>query len=166
MAACNSVGRSLTRDLLSGSQLAKIGSYLGMIMIFIIATAPTLGGYIQSSLNWHWVFIFFLGYSIFVWLFTYATLPETNTFLNPHATKISSIIKNYYTVLTNKTFLGYSICVCCAYAGIIAYVTAAPFLFQNTLGLTPVQFGWLALWWEDQYSLVCFLTVNLYSNMV
>lgn len=144
VAVCNSVGRSLTRDLLSGSHLARISSHLGMIMVFVTATAPTLGGYIQHYFDWRAVFGFLFVYTTFIWLFTWKVLPETNIHLNPEATKIKTVLRNYFILLTNKTFLGYTLCVSAAYAGIIAYVTEAPFLLQTIVGLTPVQFGWLA----------------------
>ena len=41
--------------------------------------------------------------------------------------------------------MGNAFCGAIAYSGIIAYITAAPFLLQSTLHLSPVQFGWLAL---------------------
>ena len=69
---------------------------------------------------------------------------ETNQHLNPEATRIKVIAHNYFSLLRSKTFLGYTLCVSCAYAGLIAYITAAPFLFQNVLGLTSIEFGWLA----------------------
>lgn len=40
---CNSVGRSLDRDLFTDRVLAKIGSYVGIVSIFIMAASPTLG---------------------------------------------------------------------------------------------------------------------------
>lgn len=144
VAVCNSVGRSLIRDLVSGHQMARLGSHLGMIMVFITATAPTIGGYLQQYFNWNGVFLFLFLYGCFVLFMLWKKLPETNLTLNPDATKPKVVVRNYYLLLTSRSFLGYTLCVCCAYAGIIAYVTAAPFLLQTGVGLTPVQFGWLA----------------------
>lgn len=144
VAACNSVGRSLTRDLLKGNHLAKFSSQLGMIMVFAIATAPTLGGYIQHYFDWRGVFLFLTLYTVLVWLFIWKFLPETNKFLNPEATRIKVIARNYLNLLSSKTFLGYAICVSCAYAGLIAYVTEGPFLFQTVLSVSPIEFGWFS----------------------
>lgn len=144
VAVCNSVGRSLVRDLMTGPRLAKISSYLGMIIVFVTATAPTLGGYIQHYFNWRVVFLFLFAYTVLVWFFTWKVLPETNLNLDPHATTPKKLIKNYLTVITNKTFLSYTLCVTFAYAGIISYVTSGPFLLQTVIGLTPVEYGWFA----------------------
>lgn len=144
VAVCNSVGRSLIRDLVSGSHLAKLGSHLGMVMVLITTLAPTLGGYIQHYFNWHGVFLFLFLYGCLVFFFLWTQLPETNRSFNVEATQFKVIIQNYKQLLTSRAFMGYTLCVCCAYAGLIAYVTAAPFLLQSRLGLTAVQFGWLA----------------------
>ena len=52
---------------------------------------------------------------------------------------------NYFTLLRSKTFLGYALCACFACAGLIAYLTITPFLFQDVLGLSPVEFGQLTI---------------------
>lgn len=143
--ACNSVGRSLTRDMLSGAHLARFGSHLGMISVFVVALAPTIGGYIQHYFEWRAIFFVLFIYSFIIWIIIWRALPETNANLNADATKLNVILRNYRILLTNKTFMGYSLCACFAYAGLISYFTSAPFLLQNIVGLTPVQFGWLSL---------------------
>lgn len=144
VAVCNSVGRSIVSDLITGSHLAKLSSHLGMIMVFVTATAPTLGGYIQYYFNWRIVFLILLLYTSVIWLLTWWILPETNTRQNPKAIRPIALIHNYWAVIRHPQFLGYTLCVSAAYAGIIAYVTTGPFLLQNIIGLTPIQYGWLA----------------------
>jgi len=158
MGACGSVGRPLLRDILSGGQLAKLGSNMGMINVFVVASAPALGGYLQHYLGWRAIFFALFIYSSFVFLLTWKWLPESNFHLNPHATKLNFLIKNYRTVLTNKTFLGYSLCSSFSFAGLIAYATVAPFLLQSVVGLTPVQFGWLS------FLIACSLFISMYLN--
>ena len=41
--------------------------------------------------------------------------------------------------------MGYVFCTAATFAATIAFNTAAPFLFQETLGLTAIAYGWLAL---------------------
>lgn len=142
--ACNSVPRALSRDILSGNQLAKLSSQMSMITVLMIASSPALGGYILHYLGWHAVFIFLVLYNLFIWSWIYHKLPETNQHLNLEATKISVMIKNYFILLKNKSFLGFSICASCPYAGIMAFITSGPFLMQSVVGLTPVEYGWLS----------------------
>lgn len=140
---CNSVGRSLIRDLFTDRMLAKIGSYVGVVSIFIMAASPTLGGYIQEHVGWRANFLFLIIFGVLVWFMTLYILPETNKHLNPDATKFKVMKLNYSTLLCSKVFLGYTLCACFAFAGLVAYLTISPFLFQNELGLSPLEFGQL-----------------------
>lgn len=138
---CNSVGRSLVRDLFTDRLLAKIGSYVGVVSIFIMAASPTLGGFIQEQAGWRANFLFLLVFGVLVWILAFSILPETNKQLNPEATKIQVMARNYFTLLRSKAFLGYTLCACFAFAGMVSYLTIAPFLFQGVLGLSPLEFG-------------------------
>lgn len=140
---CNSVGRSLIRDLFTDRMLAKIGSYVGVVSIFIMAASPTLGGYLQEHVGWRANFLFLIVLGLIVWSMILYLLPETNKHLNPDATKLKIMKLNYCTLLGSKVFLGYTLCACFAFAGLVAYLTISPFLFQNELGLSPLEFGQL-----------------------
>ena len=138
---CSSVGRSLIRDLFADRLLAQIGSYVGVVSIFIMAASPTLGGYIQEHFGWRSNFLFLIIFGLIVWVLAMIILPETNKNLNPKATQIKVMRANYLSLLRSKVFLGYTLCACFACAGLVSYLTIAPFLFQNVLGLSPLQFG-------------------------
>lgn len=142
---CNSVGRSLVRDLFTDKALAKVGSYVGIVSIFIMVASPTLGGYIQEHFGWRANFLFLFCFGLIIWLLVLYKLPETNKNLNPEATKFKVMQVNYFTLLRSNVFLGYTLCACFAYAGIVSYLTIAPFFFQDVLGYTPVEFGQLTV---------------------
>ncbi len=142
---CSSVGRSLVRDLFTDKKLAKVGSYVGIVSVFIMVASPTLGGYIQEHFGWRANFLFLLVFGIFVWCLALRVLPETNKHLNPDAIKFKVMRANYLSLLRSNVFLGYTLCSCFACAGIISYLTIAPFLFQDGFGLSPVEFGQLTI---------------------
>ncbi len=144
LAACNAIGRALLRDVLSGTHLARIGSLMGMVMVFVMTASPTLGGYLQKYFSWRATFLVLSAYTAIVWLILYFKLPETNRNLNPTATRIKMMAQNYSLLIRNSSFLSYTLCASFAYAGILSYLTAAPFILQKVVGLTPVQFGWLS----------------------
>ncbi|MCE0724720.1 MULTISPECIES: multidrug effflux MFS transporter [Legionella] len=143
--SCSSVGRSLIRDLFADKYLSKIGSYVGVVSTFLLVASPIWGGFIQEHFGWraNFLFIFIVGFVF--WFFILWALPETNKNLNPDATKIRVIQQNYCALLRSKIFLGYTLCACFACAGLVAYLTIAPFLFQNVLGLSPLEYGQLSI---------------------
>lgn len=101
---CNSVGRSLARDLLSDRLLAKVGSYVGMVSVVILALSPTLGGYIQEYWGWRANFSILFVAALVIWTLTLCYLPETNQHLNPHATQLKVMKSNYFILMLAKIF--------------------------------------------------------------
>ncbi|QEY52546.1 multidrug effflux MFS transporter [Legionella longbeachae] len=143
--SCSSVGRSLMSDLFKDRYLSKISSYVGVVSTVLLVASPIWGGFIQEYFGWraNFLFIFIVGLSF--WIFILLALPETNKNLNPNATKVNVLYENYYSLLRSRIFLGYTLCACFACSGLVAYITIAPFLFQNVLGLTPLEYGQLSI---------------------
>lgn len=142
---CSSVGRSIVRDLYTDKILAKIGSYIGMVCIFIMVASPSLGGFFQERYGWRSNFLFLVAFGLLILALAWIVLPETNKKLNPSATQFKVMFSNYKQLLNSKTFLGYTLCACAAYGGIVSYLSIAPFLFQDVLGLSPMEFGQLTI---------------------
>ncbi|MCD6046154.1 MAG: emrD [Gammaproteobacteria bacterium] len=143
--ACNSVGRSLIRDLVSGHYLSRLGGQMGMASSFMVAVAPAIGGYIQHYTSWRVSFVVIFIYASIVLALLWHSLPETHKKPDPQAIHFKRLVHNYGQLLASPVFLGNAFCAAIAYSGIIAYITASPFLLQTTLKISPVQFGWLAL---------------------
>ncbi len=142
---CSSVGRSLLRDLVSGHYLSRLAGQMGMASSFMVAVAPTIGGYIQYYTSWRMSFVVVFVYAATVLMMLWYALPETHQNPDPSAIRFKGLVHNYGQLFRNPVFMGNAFCGAIAYSGIIAYITAAPFLLQSTLHISPVQFGWLAL---------------------
>lgn len=142
---CNSVFRAILRDRFTGHKMAQAGSYVGMFYTLALAIAPPIGGYIQHSFGWraNFLFVTIVVLSIFLMLAFY--LPESHLNKDPDAIRFKNILRNYFTLFTSPLFLGYAALSSIAFSGIIAYFTVGPFLLQNIVGLTPVQFGWVSI---------------------
>ena len=136
------LGRAIMRDVLSGKNLAKIGSVFGLFTTIVVGSAPILGGYFQHYLGWRSVFIFLSVYSILLWIVIFIFLRETNTHAKKNKLNLSDVFAKYWTLLKNRVFLGYVLCTTFACSGLIAFYTMSPFLLQNRVGLSPVAYGW------------------------
>lgn len=139
------VFRAILRDAYSGNDLSQRGSYISIGISFCIAAAPTLGGYIQSILGWRFNFIFIAIYTVLVFLFVLIFFQETNLLFNPKATRPKELIAKYRVLLKSPIFIGYVGCAMMSFAGIGAYLATSPFLFQVILNLSPIAYGWLAI---------------------
>ncbi len=138
------IARAAMRDVYSGDKLAHVGSFLPVGTAALLAGAPALGGYVQTYLGWRVNFMFLLLITILVVFMIFRWLPETNRKLNPSALKPTIFLKNYFHLLKSPIFLGYVACASLSFGGLFAYFATSPFLFEEVLGLTPVQYGWLA----------------------
>ncbi len=145
MGAGNALARAIQRDVYSGDGLAHFGSLTAIGSASLMAAAPTLGGYIQHFLGWRATFIFLLLYTLYGLLSVWFWLPETNKHPNPSALQRKVFFGHYLHLMKNPIFLGYSGCASLSFAGFSAYFASSPFLFETLLGLTPVEYGWLAL---------------------
>lgn len=142
----NALFRAIMRDTFSGERMSQVASFIGIVFALMPALAPIVGGYIEASLGWRANFIFLAILVICVWLVVWHWLPETNKKLDPTATQINVVFKNYFILLTHRAFMSHTTLASLGVAGIVAYITASPFLFQTILGLSPVQYGWLAIY--------------------
>lgn len=142
---CNGLFRAVLRDSFSGAKMSRVGSYAGMFYTIAFALAPIFGGYIQYYLGWRENFLF-ITFVVFTITFALSVmLPETNLKLDITATRAKIVLRNYASLIASPHFLGYTFISSLAFSGLIAYYTAAPFLMQNVIGLSSVEFGWLSL---------------------
>ena len=91
------------------------------------------------------MFVALLAYNILLFILAWAFLPETNGNSNRQATQLKTMVKNYKLLFSDKNFLAYAACSSAALAGLIVYSTISPFLLQDVMGLSVIQYGWLAI---------------------
>lgn len=135
--------RASVSDYFTGMALAKQMSIMTMLMPLVLATAPTIGGFLQEHFHWQAVFIFLIGYMTILILLI-AITPES--LKSPTNEKASQIFSKYCSHLKNRLFLIYGINFVLPSLGFFAYLTASPFLFQEVIGLSPAQYGSLSLY--------------------
>lgn len=153
------IGRAIVRDVYGRERAAKVLSYLGVAFAVSPAVMPIIGGYLQVWFGWRAVFLFLSAVAGSV-LFTVAfILEETNRNPDRRALDIAGIGRNYRMLLGSAEYLGYAFSVAFVFAGLMAYIATSPFLFIDTFGLSPDQYGLLAM-----FNVTGFLAGNLTSG--
>jgi Bcr/CflA subfamily drug resistance transporter len=137
------LARTIASDSFKGTKRAKVTASLSFVWSIVPMIAPLLGSYIQQYFNWRMNFIFLFVYVSAGFILFWRYLPETHTDRNIHALHIKTLARNYVDLFTNKIFLSGCFCVMLLNVTFFAYSTASPFLFQDRLQTTPVQYGWL-----------------------
>lgn len=139
--ACAALWRSIFRDVFTGEELAKVGSYLVIFIMFIVPAAPALGGYLQSFFGWRANFAFMLIYTGVALLAILLGFKETSQHHRLERLKFPFIGKTYLELLTSRLFMGITVCTFLSYGGFFAWFVAGPVLLIKGVGLTPVDFG-------------------------
>lgn len=141
--ACAALWRSIFRDIFTGEELAKYGSYLVVFVMFIVPAAPVLGGYLQDSYGWRACFAFMSIYTV-VALFAIARgFKETNKHHHIERLKLSYIVKTYSSLLISPVFMGITLCTFLSYGAFFTWFVSGPVLLIEGIGISPVAFGWI-----------------------
>ena len=144
--SCACLWRSIFRDSFNSAQIAKYGSYLGIMMTLMITSTPTLGGYLSNSFGWKASFLAIIIYTSMTFLLVFFTFKETSTHHNKERLNIRFCIHTYGVLLSSPIFMGYAICTFLTYGALFSWIIISPVLLIDTMGITPIKFGWLSLW--------------------
>jgi Bcr/CflA subfamily drug resistance transporter len=140
-AAISVLFRASFRDVFTGEELVKAFSFVAIIWSLTPILAPIAGGFIQTYIGWKMNFIVQVVLAAAVLALVIARFPETQSKQHKQNLHLRSIIKNYKTLLTSRNFLGFSLIALVALGFLFGFSTAAPFILQTHLGLTPIQYS-------------------------
>lgn len=141
--ACNALFRAIMRDSFSGSRLAKIASFMGIIYPVVFGISPTLGGYIQEIAGWRYSFVFASIIIVLSLLAVMVYLPETNQYKDTVTLSLKKILVQYGKLLVHPAFMGYTVLSSLAFSGFLCFYAVGPFILENEMGISPSGFGWI-----------------------
>ncbi len=135
--------RSVIPDLFEGPTLYKMMNYMVMSWSIGPIVAPALGGYLQHYFGWQANFYFLAIYSLIAFILIAIYLPETSQHRHPF--QMLTILKRYQEMLLSREYVSGLIINGMLYSVIILFAIVGPFLIQNVLHYSAVQFGHVAL---------------------
>lgn len=133
---------AMIRDLFASSQAAQILSTLTIIMAVAPIAGPFIGGAMLKIGSWHWIFwlLAVIGVAMFLAVFR---LPETLSENKRASGSIWTAFGNYGSLLTNKTFMFYTLSVTFFYVAAYAFITGSPFVYIDYFHVAPEHYGFL-----------------------
>jgi predicted MFS family arabinose efflux permease len=66
--------------------------------------------------------------------------------------------------MTSPIFIGYTFCSLLTYGALLAWLTAGPVLLEKTIGISPVQFGWVYAFSGIAFGIGAFLNSQFVSR--
>ena len=129
------------KDLFTEKEQVKAFAIYGMAIALAPAVAPILGGYIHVLMGWEYNFFLTAVVGVLTAILIFFLLPESTT-PDPHALKLSSIVRGYWSVFTHPVFMIYAGLAGVALGFVYAFVTAAPFILISYFGVETQHFGY------------------------
>jgi MFS transporter, DHA1 family, multidrug resistance protein len=141
MGAVVMCARALVRDLYQPQDGARIMSK-GLSGLGVLACiCPPLGGLLTQLYSWR---IALLAVAVFGCLalgLVALRFKETLRYKNLQALQAATLMRTWRSILSNPTFLVFSLLSAAAYAGLFTFLASSSFVFINVLGLSKAMYG-------------------------
>jgi DHA1 family bicyclomycin/chloramphenicol resistance-like MFS transporter len=146
LGACGAavVGRALVRDVFSGLEMFRVMALISFFVSFIPGAMPALGGVMQDHFGWRSVFAFVVLVGALLWLWATIRFRETLR-ERSESLSLARALRAYRVLTARREYLWPAVLAGLPSTGLFAYFAGGPIVFIDMLGLTPSQFGLLAV---------------------
>ena len=140
------VARAVVRDLFRGQPMLKMLSRVFLIQGLSPIIGPIVGSQLVSIFPWQSVFLTFgffgLALGIAATFFLVETLPKAQR----RSSSPLGLARGYVSVLKDRVYVGLLIFGALQLAALFGYLNTVSYLYQDTFGLSPAEFGvWFAV---------------------
>ncbi|MBS1600480.1 MAG: multidrug effflux MFS transporter [Bacteroidetes bacterium] len=135
--------RAMVRDLFAVKDNAKIFSLLMLVVGVSPIIAPTLGGYVTSTIGWRFIFVVLALMSAFILAAVHFILPESRKPNPNHSLWPKPIVLSFIGIFKVPQFFTYAFTGSIATAGLYAYIAGSPYVFMELFKVTDKQYGWI-----------------------
>lgn len=135
--------RALLNDNFEGNELKKKFNYLTISFAVAPIVAPFIGGYCEHYFGWRASFYILLAYITMALIITACFTSETIKMKRQFS--MNHLIQNYAIIMSNHSYMYRTIFLSVLFGYTALSSILGPFIFQNTLGLSAIQYGYVAL---------------------
>jgi DHA1 family bicyclomycin/chloramphenicol resistance-like MFS transporter len=137
------ISRAIARDLYSGHELTKFFSLLLLVGNLGPLVAPVAGSGVLSFTSWIGVFVALALLGVYLFTMTKWGLKETLHADRRVPSNFMQQLRNFGSLMRDRQFVGYMLAQGIMIAGVFAYVSGTPFIYQNIYGASPALFAFL-----------------------
>ena len=134
------LGRAIVRDVYERDEAAPVIAYITMAMAVAPMIGPAIGGFLDSAFGWYAGFYVVAAVGGAVLLYAIPSLHETHPQRETRI-DVGALLRSYGTLLQSKAFLGYTLNTSFSIGCFFAFLTSAPYVTINILGLEPQVYG-------------------------
>jgi DHA1 family bicyclomycin/chloramphenicol resistance-like MFS transporter len=139
---------ALVRDRYSGSEMARIMSFVMAIFILIPIVAPSLGQVVLSVAGWRFIFAGYLGMALIVLVWFHFRQPETLIASRRIPLSVSRIAHAVWEVVANRKARSYTVASGLVFGAFLGYLNSSQQILQEQYALGaqfPLYFAVLAV---------------------
>jgi MFS transporter, DHA1 family, multidrug resistance protein len=144
-AGADVVSRAIARDLYRGQKMQSMLAKIFLIQSLSPIIGPIIGAQVTQAGNWQAIFLIFGLGGLALVLFSSGLLVETLPIAKRRSSTPLGLARGYLAVLKDRIYIGLLIFGAFQISALFAYLSNVPFLFQDSFGLSPSDFGfWVA----------------------
>ncbi|KAA9085544.1 multidrug effflux MFS transporter [Microbacterium radiodurans] len=142
-AAGGVVAMAIVRDLFGGRRLVVMLSRLALVSGVAPVAAPLIGSGLLVVMPWRGIFVVLAAYGAVMLIASLFLVPETLPKARRADRGSATVWQRYRSVLSDRIFIGVLIIGGMTFSGLFSYLSSSSFLFQQTYGFDPQQYGML-----------------------
>ena len=137
------LSRVIIRDYFPPRETARLISLMAMIMLTGPLVSPMIGGHLLVFLGWRSIFVLLAALGGIALILAAAVLAESHPPGRRNPLNLRTTLQAYATILTDRTGLGYALCMAMSAGVMYTYITSSSFVFIEVYGITPEHFGYV-----------------------
>jgi DHA1 family bicyclomycin/chloramphenicol resistance-like MFS transporter len=133
------IGRAIIRDVFDRDRAASMLGWVTMAMVVAPMVAPTIGGLMNETIGWRWVFVATALIALGALALAFVQLPETRTVAASPG--LAELIQHAGELLRNRFFVGYLLIGALSSVTFFAFVGGAPHIVVTLMGESSTVYG-------------------------
>jgi len=145
-ASADVVARAVVRDLFRGQPMLRMLSRIFLIQSLSPIIGPIVGSQLVGLFDWQGIFLTFGFFGLALAIASTFLLVETLPKAQRRSSTPIGLARGYVSVLKDRVYVGLLIFGAVQIAALFGYLNTVSYLYQDTFGLTPAEFGiWFAV---------------------
>lgn len=136
------IGRAIISDLATGRPAARAFSLMMIVGGVAPVIAPLVGGVLTAAVGWRGLLAIVLGLAVVMLVAVLVVVRETHLKERRDALRAERRgSSSGAREMLSRTFIGYAASFAFAFAAMMAYISASPFVYQDMIGLDSAGYG-------------------------
>ena len=135
------ISQAAGRDVYTGGALIRFYGRLTVVGGFAAIIGPLVGGVLNTVTDWRGLFVFLAVIGAGILLISLGLFPETLSADGRISGGWAHTVRDFRTLLADRTFVGAVLNQGFLYAALFAYLSGSTFVLQDVYGLSPLEYA-------------------------